>query len=109
MFILSIPSFTWIKVEPSDSTPGPRAGHTCTMWDGQVVVVGGYIGNEYKCDSPGIHVFDASKLKWKDSFAAGDHPQTSMQTTWFWQHPTAIPSQIQFKKSLEATNREAPQ
>ncbi|CAH0021846.1 unnamed protein product [Clonostachys rhizophaga] len=74
MFILTIPSFTWIKVEPSNNTPGPRAGHTCTMWNGQIVVVGGYIGNDYKCDSPGIHVFDASKLKWKDTFAAGDHP-----------------------------------
>jgi hypothetical protein len=73
MYVLSIPTFVWVKAESDDNTPYPRAGHTCTMRDGQIVVVGGYVGNDIPCDSPGIYVFDASELKWKDGFKAGDH------------------------------------
>lgn len=73
MYILSIPAFVWVKVESDDNTPSPRAGHTCTMRDGQIVLVGGYVGKDIPCDSPGIYVFDASELKWKDEFKAGDH------------------------------------
>ncbi|CAM1507116.1 Fc.00g067570.m01.CDS01 [Cosmosporella sp. VM-42] len=72
MYILTIPAFTWIKVNATDSTPSPRAGHTCSLWDGQMIVVGGYIGNNTKCDA-GFYVFDASTLSWQDSFKAGDH------------------------------------
>ncbi|KAI9172123.1 Kelch repeat-containing protein [Paramyrothecium foliicola] len=75
MYILTIPSFTWIKVDQSDQdVPRPRAGHTCHLRDSQMIVVGGYIGNEPVCESPGVFVFDASSLEWKDSFSAGDHP-----------------------------------
>lgn len=73
MYILSIPAFVWVKVKSDDSTPSPRAGHTCTMRDGQIVLVGGYVGKDIDCDSPGIYVFDASELKWRDEFKAGDH------------------------------------
>lgn len=74
MYILSIPAFTWIKVkQPEENRASGRAGHTCTMRDGQIIIVGGYIGNGDECDTPGIHVFDATTLKWKDKFEAGDH------------------------------------
>lgn len=73
MYILSIPSFTWIKVDKSDGTPRGRAGHTCSLYDGQMVVVGGFIGNNSDCDSPGTYVFDASSLEWQDEFKAADH------------------------------------
>ena len=67
MWILTIPSFTWIKVDQSgQSTPPPRAGHTCNIWDSQMIVVGGYVGN-ISCDV-GVYVFDASELKWQNSF-----------------------------------------
>ena len=70
MWILTIPSFTWIKVDQSNqSVPYPRAGHTCNIWDGQMIVVGGYVGANISCD-PGFYVFDASQLKWQDSFIA---------------------------------------
>jgi len=72
MYILTIPSFTWIKVDQNDDNrPAPRAGHSCAMYDGQIVVVGG-VGEDIKCD-PGMYVFDATSLKWKDKFTAGDH------------------------------------
>ncbi|KAJ8061175.1 hypothetical protein OCU04_010248 [Sclerotinia nivalis] len=71
MWILTIPSFTWIQVDMSNqSQPPARAGHTCNLWDGQIVVVGGYIGTDISCDSPGIYVFNASSLQWINSFTA---------------------------------------
>ncbi|KAI1813196.1 hypothetical protein GGS20DRAFT_494749 [Poronia punctata] len=74
VWILTIPSFTWIKVDSPDSEPVARAGHSCAARDGQIVVVGGYIGTEEGCESPGIYAFDASKLSWNPSFKAADHP-----------------------------------
>lgn len=78
MYVLSIPAFSWIKVDQSDQTvPSPRAGHSCTMQDGQIILVGGYIGEDIDCDSPGVYVFDATTLKWQDSFKAVDHDSDS--------------------------------
>ncbi|KAI0152093.1 hypothetical protein F4776DRAFT_12650 [Hypoxylon sp. NC0597] len=75
IWILTVPSFTWIKVDTSTSTEPPaRAGHQCAARDGQMVVIGGYVGTEIACDSPGIYNFDASNLQWKNSFDAADHP-----------------------------------
>ncbi|KAI1209368.1 uncharacterized protein F4807DRAFT_467638 [Annulohypoxylon truncatum] len=75
MWILTVPSFTWIKVDTTTSTQPPaRAGHQCAARDGQMIVIGGYVGTEIACDSPGIYNFDSSNLKWKSSFDAADHP-----------------------------------
>lgn len=69
LWILTIPSFTWIKVNmDNQSNPPGRAGHSCHAWDGQMIVVGGYVGNEISCDSPGIYVFNASSLEWQNNF-----------------------------------------
>ncbi|KAK0715127.1 hypothetical protein B0H67DRAFT_553715 [Lasiosphaeris hirsuta] len=74
MYILSIPSFTWIKVDQSNSNPPPpRAGHTCNLRDGQIVVIGGYIGTSPACESPGIFVFNATSLTWSSRFTALPH------------------------------------
>jgi len=71
-WILTIPSFTWIKVDDSNQpVPLPRAGHTCNAYRGQMVVVGGYLGDEVSCDSPGVYVFDATKLQWRTGFEGG--------------------------------------
>ena len=71
MWILSIPSFKWIEVDSTagQSIPPARVGHTCNMWDGQIVVVGGYTGPNLGCDS-GFYVFSASELIWKNDFKA---------------------------------------
>ncbi|RYO99053.1 hypothetical protein DL766_002311 [Monosporascus sp. MC13-8B] len=76
VWILTVPSFTWIKVDidsPSYEPPA-RAGHHCAPRDGQLVVVGGYVGENIACDSPGVYVFDVSGLQWRDRFEAADHP-----------------------------------
>jgi hypothetical protein len=71
LWILTVPSFTWIQVDQSSqSVPPGRAGHSCQMWDGQMVVVGGYVGDQLSCDSPGIYVLNASSLKWATEFTA---------------------------------------
>ncbi|KAM3071277.1 hypothetical protein ACMFMG_008868 [Clarireedia jacksonii] len=71
MWILTIPSFTWIEVNmSSQSQPPARAGHSCNLMDGQMVVVGGYVGKDISCDSPGVYVFNASSLEWVQKFTA---------------------------------------
>ena len=76
MWILSVPSFTWIQVDQSgQSVPYARAGHSCHVWDGQMVVVGGYIDPKISCESPGIYVFNMSSLSWSDQFTALTGPK----------------------------------
>ncbi|KAK2773253.1 hypothetical protein FQN52_004678 [Onygenales sp. PD_12] len=71
MWILTIPSFTWIKVDTDKQTvPPARAGHSCNIWNSQVVVSGGYVGKDLSCDSPGIYIFDASELKWQNQYVS---------------------------------------
>ncbi|GAB7341274.1 hypothetical protein MBLNU457_7548t1 [Dothideomycetes sp. NU457] len=71
MWILTIPSFTWIQVDQgSQAVPYARAGHTCNIWNGQMVVVGGYVGTQLSCDSPGVYVYDLSNLKWLQKYSA---------------------------------------
>lgn len=72
MYILTIPSFTWIGPISQSGSPAPyaRAGHTCNLRDGQIVLVGGFNTTVTTCDSPGIYVFNASSLQWGSSFTA---------------------------------------
>ena len=83
MYILSIPSFTWIRVPDQDNPPAARAGHSCHLRDGQMIVVGGYVGTSIPCDSPGIYVFNTTSLRWQSSFRAVSskpdlHPDNSV-------------------------------
>lgn len=71
MWILSVPSFTWIEVDQSKSSvPYARAGHSCHVWDGQMIVLGGFVSKEISCDAPGIYVFNMTSLEWSDQFTA---------------------------------------
>lgn len=72
MYILTIPSFTWIGPISQSGSPSPyaRAGHTCNLRDGQMIVVGGFNTTVTTCDSPGVYVFNASSLQWGSSFTA---------------------------------------
>lgn len=71
MWILTIPSFTWIKVDQTNQAKPPaRAGHMCHVWNGQMIVIGGYVGQQLSCDTPGVYVFNASALQWQNNYAA---------------------------------------
>ncbi|KAK6332635.1 hypothetical protein TWF730_004295 [Orbilia blumenaviensis] len=71
LWILTIPSFKWIKVDTDgQSNPPARAGHTCHAYRGQMLVVGGFVGKELSCDT-GIYVFDATTLQWQTTFHGG--------------------------------------
>jgi hypothetical protein len=74
MWILSIPSFTWIEVNSSSQIPPARAGHTCNIWDGQMIVVGGFVGQDLSCDSPGIYTFNMTSLEWTNQFTSLSGP-----------------------------------
>jgi hypothetical protein len=70
MWILSVPSFTWIEVDQQNQAPYARAGHSCHVWDGQMIVIGGYIDPNLSCENPGIYVFNMTSLGWSDQFTA---------------------------------------
>ena len=70
MWILTVPSFTWIQVNTTNqSVPHGRVGHSCSIWNGQIVVIGGFTGADLSCDS-GFYVFSASNLTWQNNFAS---------------------------------------
>lgn len=107
VWILTLPSFTWIEVDVSkQSNPPARAGHTCNIWNGQMVVVGGYVGQSLSCDSPGVYVFNTSSLQWQNSYAAlaGGDPlnrqksqnkdPNALQGSYGYQVPAAVQSVI---------------
>jgi hypothetical protein len=54
----------------SQSVPYGRAGHTCNVWDSQMIVVGGYIGPDISCEYPGIYVFNMSSLQWENQYTS---------------------------------------
>ncbi|KAF3930320.1 hypothetical protein ABW19_dt0202719 [Dactylella cylindrospora] len=70
MWILTIPSFTWISVgeNTEPGSPGAKQEHTCHISGSQMIVIGGRNSTNV-CDN-GIWVFDTTKLKWQDSFTA---------------------------------------
>ena len=71
MWILTVPSFTWIEVNmDNQAIPYGRSGHTCNVWDSQLVMVGGYVGTDISCDSPGVYVFNTSALAWQNQYTA---------------------------------------
>jgi hypothetical protein len=113
MWILSIPSFTWISVNmDSQSVPYGRAGHTCNVWDGQMVVVGGYIGTDISCEAPGVYVFNMSSLQWQNQYTSlsagakpsnpfsqqssqkGINPNAGLEGSYGYQVPVQIQSAI---------------
>jgi hypothetical protein len=113
MWILTIPSFTWIQVDMTgQSQPPARAGHSCVLWDGQIVVIGGYVGKDISCDSPGIYVFNASSLQWANSFTSLSTPAESFsisqgssvfQSSWGYAVPAPVQSVIGGSPSGGAT------
>lgn len=118
MWILTIPSFTWIEVNTSgQSVPTGRTGHTCNIWDGQMVVVGGYTGpatNGLGCET-GFYVFDTTNLTWANNFNAlsGSNPQSqqvsqlkdpaALDGSYGYQVPVAVQSVIGGKGTGGAT------
>ncbi|KAL8824250.1 MAG: hypothetical protein Q9191_005188 [Dirinaria sp. TL-2023a] len=81
MWILTVPSFTWVKVDTSgQSVPPARVGHTCNLYNGQIIVIGGYNTAGLGCDT-GFYVFDATNLTWVNDFKSlsGGDPQSNPQ------------------------------
>ncbi|KAL9000511.1 MAG: hypothetical protein Q9169_000804 [Polycauliona sp. 2 TL-2023] len=82
MWVLTVPSFTWVEVDTEgQSVPPARVGASCTIYDGQIVVVGGYTGPDLSCET-GFYVFSAKDLKWQNNFNAlsGGNPQNQQSS-----------------------------
>ena len=66
VYILSLPSFTWIKWYPTTSgTAYPHHSLTCNVVNGtQMIVMGGTFPNSTDCDAPtvyGLHNLNLGK------------------------------------------------
>lgn len=84
VFVLTVPSFRWIKVNPKndfEATAGSkgRAGHRCIIYkDAQMIVLGGsvmfdndFTKDQNSCDNkayPPLRVLDTSSYTWKPVF-----------------------------------------
>jgi hypothetical protein len=88
VYVLSIPSFTWVKVYSGTSTHG-RTGHKCVkVHPDQMFVLGvGTQGNATMCLEGGIiQVFNLNRLKFQDSYSP---------TTWSeYNVPSLVTAQI---------------
>ena len=79
VYILSIPSFIWTKVNNGTS---PRFGHTCHVVGNQMITVGGRataeLGQDFPCDweRRGVGILDMSNVQWGSVFK----PETQAST-----------------------------
>jgi len=69
VWILSVPSFTWIKAYSGTETHG-RSGHYCVApYPDQMLVIGGVHENQANCVEGGIiQVFNLNKLEFQDTY-----------------------------------------
>ncbi|KAG9236167.1 hypothetical protein BJ875DRAFT_372696 [Amylocarpus encephaloides] len=87
VWVLSIPSFTWVKVKSGTSSHS-RAGHRCVKpYPDQMLVIGGHaplVGTTPKCVDGGIvQIFNLNTATWTDQYT----PTT-------WSNYTVPPSVI---------------
>lgn len=74
VYILTVPSFRFIKTNPSGAMFTGRTWHRCMAWQKTMVVVGGSTNNfpskNPECDDSyhPIRILDASELAWKDTY-----------------------------------------
>ncbi|KAL2255001.1 hypothetical protein VTK26DRAFT_4388 [Humicola hyalothermophila] len=70
VWVLSLPSFTWVRLASSDVEG--RAGHKCVMpYPDQMLVIGGYPsfhGTSFGCLDETIRVFNLSSGRWLDRY-----------------------------------------
>lgn len=74
-YILSLPGFVWMKAP--DSGKGARRLPACVSVNRQMIMVGGGSKKGWSDPDPapqGLLLFDATELKWKDSYDADAAP-----------------------------------
>jgi Kelch motif protein len=87
VYVLSIPSFTWVKVYSGTSAHG-RIGHKCVkVYPDQMFILGGIPRDSEPCLEGGIiQVFNLNTLKFQDSYSP---------TTWSeYKVPSLVTAQI---------------
>lgn len=72
VWILSLPSFTWVKISQGDDANHGRAGHQClTPYPDQMMSIGGYRapkGVTIACLGSMVEVFNLTEGKWLTSY-----------------------------------------
>ncbi|KAK6529471.1 hypothetical protein TWF281_008644 [Arthrobotrys megalospora] len=66
LYILSIPSFRWIRrtFDVSDNVPVGRVQHSCHVYGKNLVILGGATQNTTECTWDEVNILDMSSLKW---------------------------------------------
>lgn len=77
VWVLSVPSFTWIKADSSDRTGVPRQGHICTSpYPDQMIVIGGTsIGGSPLKANQAVDVYNLNDLNWTGSYDPDSHEE----------------------------------
>lgn len=77
VWILSIPSFTWIKVDSAGREGDPRIGHVCvTPYPDQMIVIGGTAKSEAPLTTPRtVDVYNLNTLNWTGSYDPDVHDE----------------------------------
>ena len=86
MFQFDCEANTWRMLEVDGDIPAPRAHHSASLFEGSMVIVGGYGGQPYPggCERaymPDMHMLKIETLKWEKIGASGparlaDHAST---------------------------------
>ncbi|KAK6354018.1 hypothetical protein TWF730_008438 [Orbilia blumenaviensis] len=66
LYILSIPSFRWIRktFEVSENVPAGRVQHTCHVHGKNMIILGGATQNSTECTWDEVNILDMSTLTW---------------------------------------------
>ncbi|KAK6344290.1 hypothetical protein TWF696_007931 [Orbilia brochopaga] len=77
LFILSIPSFRWIRrvFEASDNAPAGRVQHTCHVYGKNLLVLGGAtLNNTNNCTWDELSILDMTTLTWRTDYSFSSAP-----------------------------------
>ena len=71
--VFDIESNSWSTLQVKDYQPNGRNGHTATLIDDKIYIIGGWLGSgPFAADD--LHVFDITNTKWKKLKPSGESP-----------------------------------
>lgn len=62
VYVLNTETFVWKRIVPSGTPPSKRESHSCSSWNGNIIIIGGEdTSNFYQSD---VHILDTDTLSW---------------------------------------------
>ena len=79
IYVLTMPAFHWVLIQEgnnlNNNNPGARRRHLCSVYqDRQMLVLGGDVSNEVRCDSnvPPMRLLDTSTFNFSSTFPSSN-------------------------------------